>query len=64
MIYALIKNGIVANMIVADEGFLPRIEDNWDDIILTTNEPGGAKIGDMWDGTSFITPPPLEEPPA
>lgn len=47
MKYAIIENGTVTNIAVADEP----LADNW-------IEAGSAKIGDTWDGTSFISPPP------
>jgi len=47
MKYAIIENDTVTNIAVADEP----LADNW-------IEAGSAKIGDTWDGTSFISPPP------
>lgn len=49
MNYAVIDNGIVENIIVADEGFT---------IDGKTLVPAdGAAIGDTWDGSMFIKPP-------
>lgn len=46
MRYAVIENGIVANLVVADAPLV----DNW-------VEAGSANIGDIWDGTAFTAPP-------
>lgn len=71
MEYALIKNGVVANVIVADEQFIGLIAPEWDHVerIDTPAEQAlGVGIGWGWDGTKFVappappTPPPLEPP--
>ena len=49
MRYAIIENNIVTNIAVADEP----LADNW-------FEAHGCKIGDIWDGESFVTPGPSE----
>ena len=49
--YAIIENGTVSNIVVATQDFA--LEQGW--ILGET-----AKIGDTWDGVSFITPPPSE----
>lgn len=50
MNYAVIDNGIVENIIVADEGFT--IEGK------TLVPSDGAAIGDTWDGSTFTPPAP------
>ena len=57
MQYALIKNGVVENTIVADTDFVSLIAKDWDHI-----EPlsGNAGIGWGWDGVAFISPPAPE----
>lgn len=59
MYYALIKNGTVQKVIVADESFVAVIRSEWDHIVPTTQ---GAGIGWTWDG-GFV-PPPEPEPEA
>lgn len=65
MNYALIKNGVVSNVIVADADFVAGIAKQWDHI-----EPasGGVGPGWGWDGTRFTPPidpaPPTESTPA
>lgn len=59
MEYALIKNGEVQNVIVADESFISMIASEWDHIerIDTPAEQAlGVGIGWTWDGTQFIAP--------
>lgn len=59
MDYALIKDGKVENVIVADAGFISLIADQWDHIepLDTTQEQGlGVGIGWGWDGLQFIAP--------
>ena len=53
MNYAVIDNGIVENIIVAEDGFT--IEGK------TLVPADGAAIGDTWDGSNFIKPPPPPE---
>ena len=64
--YALIKNGTVQNVIVADEAFIASITSKWDHIecIDTPAERAlGVGIGWGWDGSSFVAPsPPTTEP--
>lgn len=60
MQYALIKNGVVANVIVADLDFIAQIEADWDRIeaLDTLHEQGlGVSIGWTWDG-EFHAPHP------
>ena len=61
MDYALIKNGVVEGVIVADADFVAGIADQWDHI-----EPasGGVGPGWGWNGTQFVAPPAPVEPPA
>ncbi|WP_047217190.1 hypothetical protein [Delftia lacustris] len=58
--YALIKDGRVAQVIVADAGFVAGIQDMWDHI-----EPAsaGAGVGWAWDGQAFAAPPAPEPGP-
>ena len=58
--YALIRNGIVENITVADADFVAAIHADWDRI-----EPlqDGAGIGWRWLGKKFV-PPPAPEAPA
>ena len=64
--FALIKNGTVQNVIVADEAFIASITSKWDHIecIDTPTERAlGVGIGCGWDGSSFVVPsPPTTEP--
>ena len=64
--FALIKNGTVQNVIVADEAFITSITSKWDHIecIDTPAELAlGVGIGWGWDGSSFVAPlPPTTEP--
>lgn len=70
MEYALIKNSLVENVIVADEVFVEQITAEWDHIerIDTPQEVAlGVGIGWGFNGTNFIAPPaspaPEPEPP-
>lgn len=58
--YALIKDGRVAQVIVADAGFVAGIQDMWDHI-----EPAsaGAGVGWAWTAEGFTPPPPGPPPP-
>jgi hypothetical protein len=49
MRYAIIENSKVINVVAASEEFASM--QSW---VLSTD----AKIGDIWDGESFTTPPP------
>lgn len=67
MEYALIKDGVVANVIVADDEFVSLIADQWDHIerIDTPEEAAlGVGIGWGWDGSNFVAPeiPVMPEP--
>lgn len=67
MEYALIKDGAVQNVIVADEQFVAQIAAEWDHIerIDTPAEQTlGVGIGWGWDGTQFVAPPAPPPPPA
>ena len=63
--FALIKNGTVQNVIVADEAFIASITSKWEHIecIDTPAERAlGVGIGWGWDGSSFVAPPTPPEP--
>jgi hypothetical protein len=67
MEYALVKNALVENVIVADEAFVAQIAADWDHIerIDTPAEQAlGVGIGWGWTGTEFTAPPapPAPEP--
>lgn len=53
MRFAVIENGLVTNVIEADEAFVP------DDMKLVRDEAGEAMIGGAWTGHGFAPP---EEP--
>lgn len=61
MHYALIKAGVVQNIIVADADFVAMIAEQWDHI---EPAPEGCAIGWAWDGEAFTppAPPPAPEP--
>ena len=64
--FALIKNGTVQNVIVADEAFITSITSKWDHIecIDTPAELAlGVGIGWGWDGSSFVAPTPTTPEP-
>ena len=64
--FALIKNGTVQNVIVADEAFITSITSKWDHIecIDTPAERAlGVGIGWGWDGSSFVAPTPTTPEP-
>ena len=56
MNYALIRDGIVQNVIVADASFVALIRSEWSQIELVT---GSAGIGWGWDN-GFVPPPEPE----
>ena len=64
--FALIKNGTVQNVIVAEEAFIASITSKWEHIecIDTPAERAlGVGVGWGWDGSSFVAPlPPTTEP--
>jgi hypothetical protein len=72
MEYALINNGVVENVIVADTEFIESISSDHDHIepLDTAQEQVlGVGIGWGWDGEQFVAPaapppPPLPPPPA
>lgn len=57
MIYALIKNGTVHNIIVAEPSFVDLIRSEWDHIAAIAPEVG---IGWGWNG-DFVAPPEPEQ---
>lgn len=60
MDYALIKNGVVEGVIVADADFVAGISSEWDHI-----EPasGGVGPGWGWDGSQFVAAEPSKPSP-
>lgn len=62
MIFALIKNGVVENVIVADAAFVEHIAADWD-LIVNVTEWGELQPGVGWtfDGLDFHAPV-VEEP--
>lgn len=56
MIYALVKNGLVVNTIVADPDFISHIKDQYDHCIQVSDDPGNPSIGWSYDGSSFSPP--------
>lgn len=56
MVYALIKNGIVENTIVADANFINLIQSNWDYCIRIDNLSEIPGIGWTYDGVNFSDP--------
>jgi len=56
--YALIKNGVVVNVIVADANFIALIQSQYDSCVVITNNPGDPGIGWTYDGTNFAPPTP------
>jgi hypothetical protein len=49
---ACIRNGVVANIIIADGDFIKHIEQDFDAVVSA----GNAGIGWTWDGKKFIAP--------
>jgi hypothetical protein len=63
-VYALIKNGVVENAIVADAAFISNIESNYDQSIDVTSMEPRPSVGWTYDsGTETFTDPsvPIEE---
>jgi hypothetical protein len=60
MNYALIKSGLVENVIIADAAFIEVIRSEWDHIVDITDTEYGN--GWLYDGEEF-TLPAVEEPP-
>lgn len=56
MEWALIKDGIVENIIVADEEFINLIRDNYDDCICIDNESPRPNKNWIYDGLNFAPP--------
>ena len=64
--FALIKNGTVQNVIVADEAFITSITSKWDHIecIDTPVERAlGVGVGWGWDDSGFVAPTPTAPEP-
>jgi len=56
MIFALIKNGIVENTIVAELSFIGHIASQWDFIIRVDELEQRPGIGWAYDGVDFTAP--------
>lgn len=78
MVYALIKNGIIENTIVADSNFISTIQSQWDACVRIDELETQPGIGWEYDGEVFTNPngslpiveeevpeeeTPIEEPP-
>lgn len=60
---ALIKDGIVRNIIVVDDhSFLNVIADQWDQWVDLTDVPLNVDVDWQYDGTQFIDTTPVIEP--
>jgi len=65
MIYAQIKNGIVVNTIVVDDGsVLPLVSTGFDALVRTDNLDPQPGMRWLYDGTNFTPPPPVPYDPA
>lgn len=55
MIFALIKDDLVCQLIVADQSFADALEENtkWDLAVDVTDMDPRPRIGDAFDGSSF-----------
>lgn len=58
MFYALVEDGVVVNVIVADANFIANIQSQYDACIEITNNPGDPGMGWTYDGTNFAAPLP------
>lgn len=58
--YALIKNSIVVNIIVADDDFIELIKNEYDSIIATNNLPVHPCIGWLYSNGEFTNPSATE----
>lgn len=52
--YAIVKNGSVDNIVLADASFIAGLQSATGVLIPDTST---ATIGDMWDGVTFTKPP-------
>jgi hypothetical protein len=57
---ALISDGKVVNVIIADQAFADSISDQYDHVVDVTNLNVGP--GYLYDGTNFSAPPPYSPP--
>lgn len=60
MKHALIKNGVVQNVIVADQAFMDQHEFELSQFVIVSFEEGAIwpSPGDLYDGVTFTSPPP------
>lgn len=56
MIYALVKNGLVENVIVAKPEFAKGLEKNFDHVLDVSEEPNRPGPGWTYDGEKFSAP--------
>lgn len=56
MVYALVKDGVVKNTIVADSGFIATISGNWDYCVDITSLNPQPWQGWTYDGSTFTAP--------
>jgi hypothetical protein len=61
MVYALIKNGVVENTIVADANFISLINSQWDNCIRIDELEIVPGIGWTHDGSVFTNPEEVSE---
>lgn len=54
MVYALVRNGIVSNVIIAEPSFIPAIAQQYDFIVDVTAFTPQPNIGDTFNGSAFI----------
>lgn len=61
MVYALIKDGKVENMIVADEAFISKIQAQWEHCVRVDNLDVQPSIGWDFDGSDFSDPALIQD---
>lgn len=60
MEYAVIRNGVVGGVVVAESEAVALLEAEWDEVVPAF---GGVGPGWGWDGAQFIAPPAPPAPP-
>lgn len=56
MIWALIKNGVVENTIIADQDFIDQISSQWEHCVRIDEMEPRPGVGMEYNGSSFIFP--------